>query len=88
MDDKHLFQATSGLKTPWFVSDVKLDQGGKRLNISIGFEMGARFPCPECQALCQVHETSERVWKHLNSFEYETCIFTPAFPGYHALDMR
>jgi transposase len=70
--DKLLFQAALGLKAPWFVSDVELSTSEKRLDIFIDFERGARFPCPECQSMCQVHDTSERVWRHLNFFEYET----------------
>ena len=72
MDDKHLFQATLGLKAPWFVSDVKLNKVEKKLDIFIDFERGARFPCPECQSPCEVHDTNQRTWRHLNFFEYET----------------
>jgi transposase len=72
VDDKQLFQATLGLKAPWFVSEVKLDKAAKRLDIFIDFERGARFPCPDCKALCEVHDTSQRTWRHLNFFEYET----------------
>ena len=72
MDDKQLFQATLGLKAPWFVSEVKLDKVAKKLDIFIDFERGARFPCPECQTLCDIHDTNQRTWRHLNFFEYET----------------
>jgi transposase len=72
VDDKQLFQATLGLKAPWFVSEVKLDKVAKKLDIFIDFERGARFPCPECQTLCDIHDTNQRTWRHLNFFEYET----------------
>ena len=72
MDDKQLFQATLGLKAPWFVSEVKLDRAEKKLDIFIDFERGARFPCPDCRTLCEIHDTSQRTWRHLNFFEYET----------------
>ncbi len=61
-----------GLKAPWFVSEVKLDKVEKKLDIFIDFEKGARFPCPDCKALCEIHDTSQRTWRHLNFFEYET----------------
>jgi hypothetical protein len=38
MDDKQLFQATLGLKAPWFVSDAKLNKAEKKLDILIDFE--------------------------------------------------
>ena len=41
------------------------------LDILIDFERGARFPCPGCQNVCHAHDTSERVWRHLNFFGYE-----------------
>jgi transposase len=72
VDDKQLFQATLGLKAPWFVSDVKLNKTDKRLDVFIDFERGARFPCPECHSLYELHDTSQRTWRHLNFFEYET----------------
>jgi len=31
---------------------------------------GERFACPKCQALCAVHDTIERRWRHMNFFQY------------------
>jgi hypothetical protein len=71
VNDRQLFQATLGLKAPWFVSEVKLDKAKKHLDIFIDFEQGARFPCPDCKALCEVYDTSQRTWRHLNFSKYE-----------------
>lgn len=51
--------------------------GRRELHIAIGFAAGSRFPCPEpgCgEAACPVHDARERVWRHLNFFQYKAFI--------------
>ncbi len=53
------------------------DGGRRELHIMIGFEPGARFPCPETgcrEGACPVHDRRERVWRHLNLFRYKAFI--------------
>ena len=70
MQDKDLIGNVLGLRSPWFVSDVKLDVEKKRVDIFLDFERGGRFPCPVCGDVCGVHDTVERVWRHLDFFHY------------------
>ena len=53
------------------------DGGRQELHIMIGFEPGARFHCPETgcrEDACPVHDRRERVWRHLNFFQYKAFI--------------
>ena len=53
------------------------EDGRRELHIAIGFAAGSRFPCPEpgCgEAACPVHDARERVWRHLNFFQYKAFI--------------
>ena len=51
------------------VYDLKL----KQLDIWIDFKKGSKFPCPKCGGPnCSIHDTVEKVWRHLNFFEYKT----------------
>lgn len=73
MNDRDLFALALGLMKPWFVSSVELDADQKKLELSIDFERGSIFPCPECGAAgCKAYDTEQRRWRHLNFFEYET----------------
>lgn len=72
MDQTQLFTLALGLEPPWEVTDVQLDQPARRLDIAIDFKPGARFPCPVCGAASPVHDTSDKQWRHLDFFQYQT----------------
>ena len=80
MDTTSLFTAALQLPDPWSVSGVEFreDADGRReLHITIGFRPGSRFHCPEAgcrEEACPVHDVRERVWRHLNFFQYKAFI--------------
>ena len=71
MNSEYLFQMALGIESPWEIVDIKLDnlKTGKKLNISIDFKRGSRFP-DETSELCEVHDTVQKTWRHLNFFEH------------------
>lgn len=72
MGDVELFQAALGLGEPWRVVESSFDGDQRRLELRIDFERGARFACPECErAGCEVHDTVEKRWRHLDFFQHE-----------------
>jgi transposase len=72
MNQTQLFSLALGLTPPWEVTEVKLDQLGRRLDIWIDFKPGSRFPCPVCNAAAMVHDTRDKQWRHLDFFQYQT----------------
>ena len=60
-----------GIESPWEIIDIKLEnlKTEKKLNISIDFKRGSRFP-DETGELCEVHDTVQKTWRHLNFFEH------------------
>ena len=78
MDNRQLFATALGLADPWYVESVELapqELGGPDvLQIRIDFRKGATFPCSidGCSHSCQVHDTVEKTWRHLNFFQYKT----------------
>ena len=80
MDTTLLFTAALQLPDPWRVSGVELrdgEGGGRELHITIGFEPGSRFSCPHAQCgreACPMHDVRNRVWRHLNFFQYKAFI--------------
>jgi transposase len=71
MNSAHLFKLALGIESPWEVTDTKLEdlKSGKELHINIDFKRGSRFP-DETGELCEVHDTVQKTWRHLNFFEH------------------
>ncbi|MCL5782793.1 MAG: transposase family protein [Candidatus Thermoplasmatota archaeon] len=69
-----LFRRLLGLEEPWIIKEIKFDHQEKRVDISIDFPSGSRFPYPVCGQHRTVHDTEERTWRHLNVFQYPTYV--------------
>jgi len=67
-----LFAVALGITPPWEVEGVEFTKENKRLDIKIDFRRGATFACPVCGTAAPVHDTSEKTWRHLNFFQFET----------------
>ena len=80
MDTTMLFTAALQLADPWKVTDVAFrdaDDGKREPHVTIGYAPGSRFRCPvaECgKDSCPAYDTTERVWRHLNFFQYKAYI--------------
>lgn len=73
MRDTELYHHLLGLEDPWFVSDVKLEVKGQRVDVWVEHPKGLHWPCPECGAGGSLHDhTEERVWRHLDSCHFQT----------------
>ncbi len=75
MNSKHIFKIALGMEIPWDVVSVKLEETGieKELHISVDFNRGTKFP-DSTGELCEVHDTKEKTWRHLNFFEHSCYI--------------
>jgi transposase len=71
MNPESLFGLALGITPPWEVEGVEFSKENKRLDIKIGFQRGASFPCPVCGAPAPAYDTTEKMWRHLNFFQYE-----------------
>lgn len=71
MNSEYLFKLALGIESPWEVTEIKLEnlKSGKELHISIDFKRGSKFP-DETGELCEVHDTTQKEWRHLNFFEH------------------
>ena len=67
---EELFTAALGLGQQWRVVECRFEGEPKRLELRLEHVPGEHFECPQCKALCGVHDTLERRWRHLNFFQY------------------
>ena len=74
MEDIELYQHLLGLEAPWVVERVELSVKERRVDIWVGYPKGTRFPCPECQVEYSVYDHQERVWRHLDSCQFQTFV--------------
>jgi len=47
MDEKTLFTRILGIKLPWFVNQVTMDEAAQRIDIYVDHERDIRVRCPE-----------------------------------------
>jgi transposase len=84
MDQKDIFALALDLQgTPWYVSDIELDEAHQRLNIHLDFPPFSRFAHPESGEMLPVYDTLPRSWRHQNFFQYECYVhaFVPRVDG-------
>jgi transposase len=67
-----LFEMALGVKSPWKIVGVEFSDAfpEKELHIKIDFKKGSKFP-DENGELCNIHDTKEKTWRHLNFFQHE-----------------
>jgi transposase len=69
------FKIALNLEHPWYITLIDFSAEGKQLDIHVDFESGSKFPCAKCgKSSCDVHDTIERTWRHLNFFQFKTYI--------------
>lgn len=66
-----LFSNVLHIEDPFVISNIVVNDGKKQVDIYVGFVENPEFTCPDCGSkTTQVHDVREKVWRHLNLFEY------------------
>lgn len=69
-----LFESALCIEKPLYISNIAFNELSE-LHIYIDFERGSKFLCPVCgKEECPTHDTVEKVWRHLNFFQYKCYI--------------
>jgi transposase len=74
-----VFTLALGLTEPWRVTEVEMVPSEKNpdkleVHITVDYQEGSRFPCPECAESCTVYDSKQKMWRHLNFFQYRCYI--------------
>ena len=73
--EKELFGAALGIEEPVYIEAIEFDAGEGELHIHMNFRRGGRFACSECGTKdLPVHDTADKMWRHLNFFQYKCFI--------------
>jgi transposase len=73
MQDTALYQQILGLREPWTVKQVQLDQKARQVVIQVACEE-TLWGCPQCQRRMTIHDWQRRQWRHLDSCQFQTVI--------------
>lgn len=73
------FETALGVHSPWTIDKTELVPNENRLgnlemHVYVSFPRGAKFTCPICGEEHTSYDTRERVWRHLNFFQYRCYI--------------
>jgi transposase len=56
------------------VQEVKVDVGGLKVEVRVGYREGTLWACPESRERLPVHDHVERSWRHLDTCQFETLL--------------
>jgi transposase len=73
--NKQLFSMALGIQEPIYLEGIKFEEG--ELHIHLDFYRSSEFACPRCGGLHKVYDTREKVWRHLNFFQYKCYLHFP-----------
>ena len=75
LSQEDLFKLALNLQDPWYIRSIEFNNEERRLDLYIDFETGSRFKCANCKTENNsIHDTKDRVWRHLNFFQFKTYI--------------
>lgn len=74
MDDRTLYAKLLGLTSPWGVERVELKLAEGEVHVWVSLPPKQLWVCPDCLQAAPIHDHRERMWRHLDTFQYRTLI--------------
>lgn len=75
MQDRDLYAAILGIRTPWIVERVDLKLAEGEVHVRLKHDDGLLWPCAECGKPCPLYDHQpERRWRHLDTCQFRTIL--------------
>ena len=74
MDDKTLYAKLLGLMAPWGVEKVELKLSEGEVHVWVALPAKELWVCPDCLERAPIHDHRDRIWRHLDTFQYKTLL--------------
>lgn len=74
IDSRTLYATLLGLKAPWEITDVELQQPPGEVHIRVALPAGTLWVCPQCGSAAPIHDHQERRWRHLDTCQFPTIV--------------
>ena len=72
MRDRELYAQILGVRSPWSVTDVKLDLQGQEVEVVVSMDAAFETKCPTCGKPAMRYDTRRRRWRHLDTCQLKT----------------
>lgn len=73
MRDIELYQQIMGLRSPWRVTDVRMDAKAQEIEVTATCDE-TTWGCPTCGQRAHIHGYERRRWRHLDSCQFKTYV--------------
>jgi transposase len=74
MQDRDLYAQILGLKRPWSVRNVELDNTAEEVVVQVEHDRTETLLCPECGKACPGYDSRRRRWRHLDTCQFKTIL--------------
>ena len=75
MQDRELYAAILGIRSPWEVGNVELKLAEGEVHVHLEHSPGVDWPCPVCGKACALYDHQPmRRWRHLDTCQYKTVL--------------
>jgi transposase len=74
MQDKDLYAQILGLRKPWTVRSVELNNASEEVLVRVEHDRTEALHCPECGRECPGYDTRRRRWRHLDTCQFKTIL--------------
>lgn len=74
MDERQFYTQIFGIKTPWTVTDVKLNVKASEVTVRVEADPTATLCCPECNKEAPRYDKRSRRWRHLPTCQFRTIV--------------
>ena len=72
MNECEFYRVVLGLEQPWEVTEVSVDAGKQKVEVTVACKAETLWACPESRERLPVHDHVERRWRHLDTCQFET----------------
>ncbi len=74
MRDKELYATILGIRSPWQITAVEVEQTSEEVRVSIEAQSIARLVCPTCEKPAPRYDFRRRSWRHLDTCQFKTLL--------------
>ena len=67
-----MFKMALQVEEPWELTSISFDEEKQTWHLYVDFKRGAMFACPLCGSPSKAYDTDERVWRHLDFWDWKT----------------
>ena len=71
-DNRELYATILGIRSPWHVTDVKVQAKKEEVTVTIECRPNTQHRCPKCGRPSPGYDTRRRSWRHLDTCQFKT----------------